>query len=786
MKKIMKKAFSLMLTLVMVLALTPMTTKASLSMTGELDTTGSQNTVYYDGENNYEYTWTPEESGTYTFTFLETDWVCVVSHVDAETTNPIYDAEQHNYNNTTGSFTVDVTAGVEYTVAVGNTSWTANDEINFTVQAGGSSGSTVQGSGTANDPYIVTNTMNAEGLGYGSTAYYAIKVSNPMVSYTVTVVGSGKTDAFTVVSGTSEASAMSGSASVDVTPYLASSMVVFSVTNQCMTGGGTYTFTIAEATDDGGNDDGGNDDGGSTTADGSEEKPYDLELDTIVTANVTSVNYYKYVATATGKLTVSMYPNLCSGGFNFAIRGGDYESQLGGSATEESPEVSEATYYVKTGEEITVWVATAEYGVGTVYFQASFEECEYPTTQEEVADFVSGSENEEDSYILATKPLGVGENVAPVSGIYTYTLYDFCPDETGVYTITTSAGTIGYWGPNMNVLSNPNSTVASITNVEISAVGQSAFVGVTGVDGNSVTITVTKTGEVETQEQVDTTVYENTVTPSNQTLVGDFEDYEYVNIDDTTVDTAVLGSDGFYHLNSANGPVLWVVLNDTWLSLVGAATANSGAGMLVEVVIEDGRVVEKINYSAALMAYAGCAATADDGVKLYPMTADLKAMLEKAGTSLGWYDAQYGIVGSEVDTKDNWMFCTMYIPDVIEGADSKYVQGSKDGVTIRFNIPLAEFKELKVDGKVVDAKYYTKAEGSTIITLSAEYLDTLSAGDHAVVAVSTTGKTIETSISVATSTKPITADASAMVISLIVLAGAAFVTAGVVAKKRFA
>lgn len=777
MKKIMKKAFSLMLTLVMVLALTPMTTKASLSMTGELDTTGSQNTVYYDGENNYEYTWTPEESGTYTFTFLETDWVCVVSHVDAETTNPIYDAEQHNYNNSTGSFTVDVTAGVEYTVAVGNTSWTANDEINFTVQAGGSSGSTVQGSGTENDPYIVTNTMNAEGLGYGSTAYYAIKVSNPMVSYTVTVVGSGKMDAFTVVSGTSEASAMGGSASVDVTPYLASSMVVFSVTNQCMTGGGTYTFTIAEATDDGGNDDGGNDDGGSTTADGSFEKPYDLQLDTLVTANVTSVSYYKYVATATGKLTVSMYPNLCSAGYEFSIYGGEYEAQ-GGNSTDA---ISSAVYYVKAGEEVLVWAATAEFSAGTVYFQASFEECEYPTTQEEVSDFVSGSENDEIGYIYATKPLVVGDNEVPVSSMYTYTIYEFVAPEAGVYEITitsTTGGVISYWGNNPDFVNKQGEGGSYVEAIATDA-NQPIMVGLADVEGSTCTLTVVKTGGYNGGSgNVESKDYENTKTPSDYTLAGNADDYEYVNIDDATVDKAVLGTDGYYHLNSADGPLLLVDLNDEWMNLYAAAFE----GRLNENILEDGKVVEKINYSAALLAYYECA---DVKTGMYPMTADLKAILEKVGASMGWYES-YGIIGAEVDTEDNWMFCTLYIPDVIEGADSKYVQGSKDGVTIRFNIPLAEFKELKVDGKVVDAKYYTKAEGSTIITLSAEYLDTLSAGDHAVVAVSTTGKTIETSISVATSTKPITADASAMVISLIVLAGAAFVTAGVVAKKRFA
>lgn len=50
------------------------------------------------------------------------------------------------------------------------------------------------------------------------------------------------------------------------------------------------------------------------------------------------------------------------------------------------------------------------------------------------------------------------------------------------------------------------------------------------------------------------------------------------------------------------------------------------------------------------------------------------------------------------------------------------------------------FKELQVDGSVIDAAYYEVKEGSTVITLKKSYLDTLSSGEHTVSIVYTDGK----------------------------------------------
>lgn len=67
---------------------------------------------------------------------------------------------------------------------------------------------------------------------------------------------------------------------------------------------------------------------------------------------------------------------------------------------------------------------------------------------------------------------------------------------------------------------------------------------------------------------------------------------------------------------------------------------------------------------------------------------------------------------------------------VIEGANGTWKQNSDSTLTFRANGEFSKFTGIKVDDQLVDAKNYTAISGSTIVTLSADYLKTLSAGNH--------------------------------------------------------
>ena len=78
-------------------------------------------------------------------------------------------------------------------------------------------------------------------------------------------------------------------------------------------------------------------------------------------------------------------------------------------------------------------------------------------------------------------------------------------------------------------------------------------------------------------------------------------------------------------------------------------------------------------------------------------------------------------------------------PVIISGANGTWQKGTKDGLSFTSNATFADFQKVQVDGKDLDASNYTVKEGSTIVTLKAEYLETLSAGRHTLAIVSDTG-----------------------------------------------
>lgn len=67
---------------------------------------------------------------------------------------------------------------------------------------------------------------------------------------------------------------------------------------------------------------------------------------------------------------------------------------------------------------------------------------------------------------------------------------------------------------------------------------------------------------------------------------------------------------------------------------------------------------------------------------------------------------------------------------ILDGADSSWTQDAHKGLVIRGNGEFSKFKCVKVDGIIVDTKKYTVSEGSTVVTLKEDYLNTLAAGKH--------------------------------------------------------
>ena len=76
---------------------------------------------------------------------------------------------------------------------------------------------------------------------------------------------------------------------------------------------------------------------------------------------------------------------------------------------------------------------------------------------------------------------------------------------------------------------------------------------------------------------------------------------------------------------------------------------------------------------------------------------------------------------------------TMEKPEIIlEGTDEIFTIGLDTSASIHCSADRQWFVSVAVDGEIVDEKYYTVSEGSTIITFSSEYLDTLEPGMYTV------------------------------------------------------
>lgn len=73
-------------------------------------------------------------------------------------------------------------------------------------------------------------------------------------------------------------------------------------------------------------------------------------------------------------------------------------------------------------------------------------------------------------------------------------------------------------------------------------------------------------------------------------------------------------------------------------------------------------------------------------------------------------------------------------------SNNTWNSGDSKGLTFCVNGDFAKFTGLKIDGELIDKNYYTAVSGSTIITLKAEYLKTLSVGEHKLTVVYTDGE----------------------------------------------
>ncbi len=78
-------------------------------------------------------------------------------------------------------------------------------------------------------------------------------------------------------------------------------------------------------------------------------------------------------------------------------------------------------------------------------------------------------------------------------------------------------------------------------------------------------------------------------------------------------------------------------------------------------------------------------------------------------------------------------------PEITEGNNAVVSKNEKKVLSFRSNAAFSDFIRVELDGKTLDEKNYSKEEGSIIVTLNAEFVSTLSVGEHTIGIVSESG-----------------------------------------------
>ena len=103
-------------------------------------------------------------------------------------------------------------------------------------------------------------------------------------------------------------------------------------------------------------------------------------------------------------------------------------------------------------------------------------------------------------------------------------------------------------------------------------------------------------------------------------------------------------------------------------------------------------------------------------------------------------DYEKSLISADAKDKLEGLLAALCDYRITEGSGSTFTKGSSAGLTFTANGAYSKFTEIEVDGKAVDADGYTVENGRTVITLKAEYLETLAAGKHTLTVLYTDGE----------------------------------------------
>lgn len=258
--------------------------------------------------------------------------------------------------------------------------------------------------------------------------------------------------------------------------------------------------------------------------------------------------------------------------------------------------------------------------------------------------------------------------VTLTAGERNYFLFE--PTEAGTYRFASSNtyAKIGYYGTDMFVYTDHPSDMpitGNAFNVSVSE-GQIGNIFVIGIDAatncTAAVLRITRIGDpawdINAEPWVD---YTGSGSPAKFTYT---EGGTLVNFDITAAEEYHIvynSTDGYYHLNSKNGPVVYVRLGAKapYVSIQSLLAEYGNMG--VALYNPDGTFLRKEQYAGLMQEYVN---NMDAAQGVYPLTKDLEYMLTNYGNSQNWWnEGRPGYLFEEVsgvNPANAWTFLFCY------------------------------------------------------------------------------------------------------------------------------
>ena len=252
----------------------------------------------------------------------------------------------------------------------------------------------------------------------------------------------------------------------------------------------------------------------------------------------------------------------------------------------------------------------------------------------------------------------------------------FTPAEGAVYKVYTDSDKVevGYYGGSFYVYPNNTGEMEADGSMKLqvllSQVGNTLVLGLksTSASVDECTLTIEKFSDVQvTIEELEWVPYkpdavvEKIETPAGYIVGMDLAVWTPFDPAATEIPVYFNEKDGYYHLESADGPVLYVRLGSKSSYQEALTTIVGTSNLGVYIYDDNGEFVKKERYNEIIDAYA---AAADTKYNVYPLTEDLYYVLHKLADD-GWYDKTspnyiFSDEGIVVMPFNGWLFACVY------------------------------------------------------------------------------------------------------------------------------